>query len=60
MVMEPMEGKLDSFLFDLGHTDLFCIPEVTSVFCSSCDIVVGVCERDPVIYALTEMDPEMP
>ena len=41
MVMEPMEGKLDSFLFDLGHTDLFCIPEVTSVFCSSCDIVVG-------------------
>ena len=25
----------------LGHTDLFCVPEVTSVFFSSCDSVVG-------------------
>ena len=40
MIMEPMQGKLVSSQFDLGHTDLFCIPEVTSVF-SSCDSVVG-------------------
>ena len=41
MVMGPMQGKLASFQFDLGHTDLFCVPEVTSVFFSSCDSVVG-------------------
>ena len=41
MVMEPMQGKLASFQFDLGHTDLFCILEVTSGFFSSCDSVVG-------------------
>ena len=41
MVMEPMQGKLDSSQFDLWNTDLFCIPEVTSVFFSSCDMVVG-------------------
>ena len=41
MVMEPMQGKLASSQFDLEHTDLFCIPEVTSVFFSSCDSVVG-------------------
>ena len=41
MVMEPMQGKLSSSQFDLRHTDLFCIPEVTSVFFSSCDSVVG-------------------
>ena len=41
MVMEPMHGKLASSQFDLGHTDLFCVPEVTSVFFSSCDSVVG-------------------
>ena len=40
MVMEPMQGKLTSSQFDLGHTDLFCIPEVTSGFFSSCDSVV--------------------
>ena len=39
--MEPMQGKLASSQFDLEHTDLFCIPEVTSVFFSSCDSVVG-------------------
>ena len=33
--------KLASSQFDLGHTDLFCIAEVTSVFFSSCDSVVG-------------------
>ena len=41
MIMEPMQGKLDSSQFDLGHTDLFFVPEVTSVFFSSCDSVVG-------------------
>ena len=41
MVMEPMQGKLASSQFDLWHIDLFCIPEVTSVFFSSCDSVVG-------------------
>ena len=41
MVMEPMQGKLASSQFDLGHTDLFCVPKVTSVFLSSDDSVVG-------------------
>ena len=41
MVMEPMQGKLASSQFDLGHTNLFCGPEVTSGFFSSCDSVVG-------------------
>ena len=41
MVMEPMQWNLASSQFDLGHTDLFCVPEVTSVFFSSCDSVVG-------------------
>ena len=40
MVMEPMQGKLASSQFDLGNTDLLCIPEVTLVF-SSGDSVVG-------------------
>ena len=40
MVMEPMQGKLASCQFDLGHTDLFCVAEVTSVFFSSGDSVV--------------------
>ena len=41
MVMEPMQGKLASSQFDLGHTDRFCFPEVILVFFSSCDSVVG-------------------
>ena len=41
MVMEPIQGKLASSQFDLGYTELFCHPEVTSVFFSSCDSVVG-------------------
>ena len=41
MVLEPMQGKLASSQFDLGHTDLFCVRELTSVFFSSCDSVVG-------------------
>ena len=38
--MESMQGKLASSQIDSGHTDLFCIPEVTSVFFSSCDSLV--------------------
>ena len=41
MVLEPMQGKLGLSQFDLGHTDLFCFPEVTSGFFSSCDRVVS-------------------
>ena len=41
MVMEPIQGKLASSQFDLWHTDLFSIPEVTSFFFLSCDKVVG-------------------
>ena len=41
IVMEPMQGKLASCQFDLGHTDLFCVPEVTLVFFSFCDSLVG-------------------
>ena len=41
MVMEPMKGKLASSQIDLWHTDLFCVPEVTSVFFSSSNSVVG-------------------
>ena len=39
MVMEPMQGKLPSSQFDLSHTDLFCVPQVTSAFFSSCESV---------------------
>ena len=41
MLMEPMQGKLASSQFDLGYTELYCIPEVTSVFFSSFDGVLG-------------------
>ena len=41
MVMEPMQGKLASSQFDLGHTNLFCIPEVISLFFSFSDSVLG-------------------
>ena len=41
MVIEPMQGKLASSQFDLGYTELFGVPEVTSVFFSSCDSVAG-------------------
>ena len=41
MVMEPMQGNLSSSQFDFGQSDLFYVPEVTSVFFSSCDSVVG-------------------
>ena len=39
--MEPMKGKWVSSRVDLGYTELFCIPEMTSVFISSCDSVLG-------------------
>ena len=41
MVTEAMQEKLASSQFNLGHTDLFFVPEVTSVFFSSCDSDVG-------------------
>ena len=41
MAMEPMQGKLASSRVDLGYTELFCVPEVTSVFFSCCDSVPG-------------------
>ena len=41
LVMEPTQMKLASSQFDLGHMDLFCFPEETSVSFSSCDSVVG-------------------
>ena len=36
-----MKGKWSSSRVDLGYTNLFCIPEVTSVFISPCDSVLG-------------------
>ena len=41
MAMEPMQGKCASSWVDLGYTNLFYIPEVTTVFFSSCDCVLG-------------------
>ena len=41
MAMEPMQGKWASPRLDLWYTDLFCVPEVTSVFFLSCDTVLG-------------------
>ena len=42
MAMETMQGIWVSSRFDLGYTELFCIPEVTSAFFSSCDRVLGL------------------
>ena len=39
--MEQMRGKWASSCVDFGYTELFCIPELTSEFISSCDSVVG-------------------
>ena len=41
IAMEPMKGKWASSRVDLGYTELFYIPEVTAVFLSSCDSVLG-------------------
>ena len=38
---EQMRGKRDSSFVDYGYTELFCIPELTSEFISSCDSVLG-------------------
>ena len=43
MFMEPKQGKLASSQFDLGYTELFCFPEVTSVFFSSWNSFIGDC-----------------
>ena len=39
--MDSMKGKCASSWVDLEYTNQFCVPEVTSVFFSSCDSVVG-------------------
>ena len=41
MAMDSMNAKCASSWTDLGYTNLFCIPEVTSVFFSCCDGVLG-------------------
>ena len=39
--MDSMKGKSASSWVDLGYTNQFCVPEVTSEFFSSCDSLVG-------------------
>ena len=41
MAMEPIQGKWASSRVDLGYIELICVTEVTSVFSSSCDCVLG-------------------
>ena len=41
IAMEQMSGKWASSCVDFGYTELFCIPELTSEFISSCDSVLG-------------------
>ena len=41
MTMDSLKGKCASSSVDLGYTNLFCIPEVTLVFFSCCDSVLG-------------------
>ena len=38
--MDSVKGKCASSLVDLGYTNQFCVPEVTSVFFSACDSLV--------------------
>ena len=38
---EQMRGKWASSCVDFGYTDLFCIPDLTLEFISSCDRVLG-------------------
>ena len=40
MAMYSMKGKCASSWVDVGYNNLFCIPEVTSVFFSCCDSVL--------------------
>ena len=44
--MEPMKGKWASSRFDLGYKELFCILDVTAVFLSSSDSLLG----DSVVF----------
>ena len=39
--MDAMKGKCASSCVDLGYTNQFCFPEVTSKFFSSSDSLVG-------------------
>ena len=39
--VDSMKGKYASSCVDLGYTNIFCIPEVTSVFFSCRDSVLG-------------------
>ena len=39
--MDSMKGKCASSWVDLGYTNQFCVPEMTSVFFSACDSLVG-------------------
>ena len=41
MAKYSMQGKCVSSCVDLGYTNLLCIPELTSVFYSCCDSVLG-------------------
>ena len=41
IAMEKMKGKWASSRVDLGYTEIFCIPELTSVFISFSDSVLG-------------------
>ena len=41
IAMDSMKGKCASSCVDLGYTNLFCILELTSVFFSCCDSVLG-------------------
>ena len=41
IVMEKMRAKWASYCVDFSYTNLFCIPELTSEFISSCDSVLG-------------------
>ena len=41
MAMESRHGKCASSWVDLGYTNQFCVPDVTSQFFSSCDSLVG-------------------
>ena len=42
IAMEQMRGKWASPCVDFGYTDLFCIPDLTSEFISSCSILATV------------------
>ena len=41
IAVQQMRGKCATYCVDFGYTDLFCIPELTSQFISSCDSVLG-------------------